>query len=70
MDGGFYAYCDVSRHTNDSMDFARRLLAERHVAATPGLDFDMVNGHRFLRLSYAGSESDVATAIERLEDWL
>jgi aspartate/methionine/tyrosine aminotransferase len=52
------------------MDFARRLLAERHVAATPGLDFDMVNGHRFLRLSYAGSESDVATAIERLEDWL
>jgi aspartate/methionine/tyrosine aminotransferase len=52
MDGGFYAYCDVSRHTNDSMDFARRLLAERHVAATPGLDFD------------------IATAIERLEDWL
>jgi aspartate/methionine/tyrosine aminotransferase len=70
MDGGFYAYCDVSRHTNDSMDFARRLLAECHVAATPGLDFDIANGHRFLRLSYAGSEADVATAIERLARWL
>ncbi len=70
MDGGFYAYCDVSRHTNDSMDFARRLLAEAHVAATPGLDFDVSEGHRFLRLSYAGSEADVTTAIERLRAWL
>lgn len=70
MDGAFYAYCDVSQHTNDSMDFARRLLAERHVAATPGLDFDPQEGHRFLRLSYAGSEDDVRTAIARLRDWL
>ena len=70
MDGGFYAYCDVSRHTNDSMDFARRLLAERHVAATPGLDFDTAEGNRFMRFSYAGSEADVATALERLKGWL
>lgn len=70
MDGGFYAYCDVTRHTNDSMDFARRMLAEIHVAATPGLDFDLAEGHRYLRLSYAGSETDVATAIERLQGWL
>lgn len=70
MDGGFYAYCDVSRHTNDSMDFARRLLAECHVAATPGLDFDTAEGSRFMRFSYAGSEDDVATAIERLKSWL
>ncbi|TYR30887.1 aminotransferase class I/II-fold pyridoxal phosphate-dependent enzyme [Mesorhizobium microcysteis] len=70
MDGAFYAYCDVSRHTNDSMDFARKLLAECHVAATPGLDFDPVEGHRYLRLSYAGSEADVTTAIERLRGWL
>ena len=70
MDGGFYAYCDVTRHTNDSMDFARRMLAEIHVAATPGLDFDLAEGHRYLRFSYAGSETDVATAIERLQNWL
>ena len=70
MDGGFYAYCDVSRHTNDSMDFAKRLLAECQVAATPGLDFDTSEGHRHLRLSYAGSEADVATARERLRRWL
>ena len=70
MDGAFYAYCDVTRHTNDSMDFARRLLAECHVAATPGLDFDTAEGNRYLRLSYAGSEADVATAVDRLRSWL
>ncbi len=70
MDGAFYAYCDVSRHSNDSMDFAQRLLKECHVAATPGLDFDLAEGHRFLRLSYAGSEAEISTAIERLRAWL
>src|SRR5690606_41102113 len=70
IDGAFHAYCDVSRHTNDSMDFAKRLLAEAHVAATPGLDFDISEGHRYLRLSYAGSGADVSEAIERLTRWL
>ena len=70
MDGGFYAYCDVSRFTNDSMDFARRMIAQAHVAATPGIDFDTVNGHRTMRFSYAGAPADIATAIDRLEAWL
>ena len=70
MDGAFYAYCDVSRHTNDSMDFARRMIAEAHVAATPGLDFDVSQGHRYMRFSYAGSEDDMAEAVRRLETWL
>ena len=35
--------------------FARRMLAEAHVAATPGRDFDPLAGHRFMRFSYAGS---------------
>ncbi|RST80687.1 aminotransferase class I/II-fold pyridoxal phosphate-dependent enzyme, partial [Aquibium carbonis] len=70
MDGGFYAYCDVSRFTNDSMDFARRMIAEAHVAATPGIDFDTVNGHRTMRFSYAGAPADMATAMDRLEAWL
>lgn len=70
MDGAFYAWCDVSRHTNDSMVFARKMLAETFVAATPGLDFDPVNGHRFMRFSYAGSPNDTTEAMERLKSWL
>lgn len=70
MDGAFYAYCDVRRHTNDSMEFARRMLAEAHVAATPGRDFDTRQGHRYMRFSYAGSNRDMVEALGRLERWL
>ncbi len=70
MDGAFYAYCDVSLHTNDSMDFARRMLAEAHVAATPGLDFDPVDGPRMMRFSYAGSVAEIAGAMDRIDGWL
>ena len=70
MDGAFYAFCDVSKLTNDSMAFARRMLAEAHVAATPGRDFDPLAGHRYMRFSYAGSHDDMAMAMDRIERWL
>ena len=70
LDGAFYAFCDVSRLTNDSMEFARRMLAEAHVAATPGRDFDPLQGHRYMRFSYAGSHADMEEALSRIERWL
>lgn len=70
MDGAFYAYVDVSRFTNDSMVFARKMLAEINVAATPGLDFDPVEGHRAMRISYAGSNAEIEEATERMAAWL
>jgi aspartate/methionine/tyrosine aminotransferase len=69
-DGAFYLYADVSRFTNDSHDFARRMLAEAHVAATPGVDFDPVNGHKFIRFCYAGSREDARATVERVGRWL
>lgn len=70
MDGAFYAYVDVSRFTNDSMAFARRMLAETDVAATPGADFDPRDGHHTMRFSYAGSFEDMNEAVDRLARWL
>ncbi len=70
MDGAFYAYIDVSAHTNDSKDFAARLLKEAHVAVTPGADFDRVNGHRYVRLSFAGTYENIVAATDRIGDWL
>nr|WP_280806703.1 aminotransferase class I/II-fold pyridoxal phosphate-dependent enzyme [Mesorhizobium sp. LNJC394B00] len=70
MDGAFYAFCDVTRHTNDSMAFARKMLAEANVAATPGRDFDPLQGHRTMRFSYAGSHDDMVEAMARIERWL
>ncbi|WLR94006.1 pyridoxal phosphate-dependent aminotransferase [Shinella zoogloeoides] len=70
MDGAFYAYVDVSRFTNDSMAFARRMLAETDVAATPGIDFDPKDGHHTMRFSYAGAFEEMSEAVDRLEAWL
>ncbi len=70
MDGAFYAYADVSRFTNDSMGFARRMLAETDVAATPGIDFDPIDGHHTMRFSYAGATAEMVEAMARVENWL
>lgn len=70
VDGGFYLYADVSRFSNDSLDFAKRMLSEANVAATPGIDFDPVNGHNYLRFCYAGSTPEMHEAVKRIGDWL
>jgi aspartate/methionine/tyrosine aminotransferase len=69
-DGAFYVYADVSHLTGDSMALCHRLLADTGVATAPGVDFDTADGGRFLRLSFAGSPSEVAEALSRIEDWL
>ncbi len=46
------------------------MLAEAHVAATPGVDFDPVDGQKFIRLCYAGSRQDAQAAVERIGRWL
>jgi aspartate/methionine/tyrosine aminotransferase len=70
VDGAFYLYADVSRFSNDSLEFAKRMLEEAHVAATPGVDFDPVRGHHFIRFCYAGSAAEMHEAVERIGDWL
>ncbi len=69
-DGAFYLYADVSNLTQDSEQFCRRMLAETGVAATPGVDFDPANGHKFVRFSFAGSTQAMTQAAVRLKDWL
>ena len=70
VDGAFYLYADISKFSNDSLDFAKCMLNEAHVAATPGIDFDPVNGHKFLRFCYAGSAADMREAVMRIGYWL
>ena len=69
-DGAFYVHADVAHLTADSMDLTYRLLADTGVAVAPGLDFDPVDGHRSVRLSFAGSTDDVREALRRIGGWL
>ncbi|MEP9384457.1 pyridoxal phosphate-dependent aminotransferase [Nocardioides sp. KR10-350] len=65
-DGAFYVYADVSRWTDDTMVWAHRLLDTTGVAVAPGVDFDTEDGHRYVRLSFAGSGEEIEEALDRL----
>ncbi|MEO8816417.1 MAG: pyridoxal phosphate-dependent aminotransferase [Mycobacterium sp.] len=69
-DGAFYVYADVSEHTDDSLSFCAKLLADTGVAISPGVDFDTARGHTFVRLSFAGPTSDIGEALRRIGGWL
>ena len=69
-DGAFYLYADVSDFTSDSFAFAKTMLEEAHVAATPGVDFDPYHGRSFIRFSYARSADDMREAVARIARWL
>ena len=69
-DGAFYIYADVRKFTNDAVAFCAQMLAQTGVAATPGNDFDPVNGASHVRFSFAGATEDMAEACRRLREWL
>jgi aspartate/methionine/tyrosine aminotransferase len=70
VDGAFYLYANIARFSDDSLDFAKHMLNEAGVAATPGIDFDPVDGRHYLRFCYAGSADEMREAVERIGNWL
>ena len=70
VDGGFYLYANISQFSDDSLDFAKRMLNEAHVAATPGLDFDPIDGRHYMRFCYSRSAADMHEAVKRIGAWL
>jgi len=68
-DGAFYIYADVRHLTNDSLALCEDILRETGVATAPGIDFDPVDGHHFVRFSFAVSTPLIEEAIRRLTPW-
>ncbi len=69
-DGAFYIYAEVSRWTNDSMEWAAHILAKTGVAVAPGVDFDPVGGSKYIRLCFAGDRDGISRGVDLLGDWL
>lgn len=68
-DGAFYIYADASEFTDDSLAFCTQLLNDTGVCTAPGIDFDPVDGHRFIRFSFAVSTPLIEEAVRRIEPW-
>ncbi len=68
-DGAFYVYASIAHLTDDSLSFCRDLLTDTGVATAPGIDFDPVEGKRFIRMSFAVSTAEIDDAIGRMVPW-
>ncbi len=68
--GAFYIWCDVSKYTNDSLEFSYKLLKDIHIAVTPGVDFGKNKTNRYLRFAYTRDISHLEEGIERLKRYL
>ena len=68
-DGAFYVWADIGHLTNDSIGFCEQLLRDTAEATAPGVDFDPMDGHRFIRFSFAVSTAEVEEALNRMRPW-
>jgi len=64
--GAFYIYAGCESFSEDSTQFALRVLEEAGVAITPGLDFGANRPERHVRFAYTRSLEDLEEGIERI----
>ena len=65
-EGAFYIYADVSPFSDDSFEFAARLLEEAGVAITPGRDFGAYRQQRFARFAYTTGMAQLEEGVQRI----
>ena len=69
-EGAFYIYADSSTLAPDSFALARRILAEAHVAMTPGKDFGRHEPERHMRIAYTQPVARLEEAVARIRKLL
>ncbi|UCE42627.1 MAG: pyridoxal phosphate-dependent aminotransferase [Candidatus Aminicenantes bacterium] len=68
-EGGFYAWIDISRTGETSVEFGERLLEEQQIALIPGSAFGP-NGEGFMRMTCVRSWDDLRIGLSRLKKCL
>ena len=66
--GAFYLWCDISKYSNNSLDFANELLEKAKVAVTPGVDFGDFNS--YIRIAYTKNIEYLEIAAKRIKNFL
>jgi len=66
-DGAFYLFINIKEVSNDSLEFAKQLLAQKGVAVVPGIAF---GSEGYIRLSFATDINTIREGIKRLEQFI
>ncbi len=67
--GAFYIMADVSETGLSGMEFAKRLLEEKHVAVIPGVGLGRMCSD-YIRISFAASTEHINKALERMNSFI
>ena len=66
-DGAFYLFVNIKEISNDSLKFAKDLLAQQEVAVVPGVGF---GSEGYFRFSFATDIESIRTGIKRIEEFV
>ena len=66
-DGAFYLFVNISKVSNDSLTFAKKLLDKKLVAVVPGVGF---GSEGYFRFSFATDINSIITGIKRIEEFV
>jgi aspartate/methionine/tyrosine aminotransferase len=69
-EGAFYIWANISKYSDDSFAFAKELLKNIHVAATPGVDFGQNGTNKYIRFAYTRNIGHMSEGIKRLRKYL
>ncbi len=69
-DGAFYVYADISAFSESSVQWCSDLLNETGVCIVPGTDFSVLNGHRYIRISYARDMPDLEKGMSLVRSFI
>ena len=66
-DGAFYLFVNIQQVSNDSMTFAKELLASKGVAVVPGVGF---GSEGYFRFSFATGIASIREGIKRIDEFV
>ena len=69
-DGAFYLYVNISKVSNDSYDFCKRMVNDIGVTLAPGIDFDDKCGKNYVRFSYSCEKKELEESLKLIKKWL
>jgi len=67
-DGAFYLWCDISKYSNNSLEFAKNLLQNAKVAVTPGIDFGEYKN--YIRIAYVKDITTLQEGAKRIKEFI
>jgi aspartate aminotransferase len=66
-DGAFYLFVNISKVSNNSLDFSKKLLEKYGVAVVPGIAF---GSEGYIRFSFATDIETIKSGIERFKQFV